>query len=514
MKRRKTFRKRKKYLLSFSIDADKNECHVLMMQKSKKRNKCCWKVVFKRQNCILRKITIWGMILYIRQKFLKEKVRICHKFPDGMNKEQLHMIFPYIPIYTNLRDFLQQYEQYNMNFPYQSYAKLEKMRYKMQYLQCYAADRCWRVLEFNKKLYLYCKWQDDYFKQHIVILDGQTFLSDLNYSEIVMHEKKYLFHMGDLFKYIKLYPEYMLDKYINAGGLRLFFFMTSRYPCHVAELLGKAGFSRLADDFESLKEINIKAKNIGKIFDLPFNVVKIVAASEESLMLFEPEERRLLKKVYMDYKDFYSLPFSQLSGIWMRYYYWDETMQYIIKMHHIDLYESMRYLNGQLKIYKNVYTVFFLYQNYLIYSLRLKKFCGGLYPKDLLKTTQESVNRLNIIYDERKKKLYHLMVMRPEYQKLQENLPGSPYCIVIPNTPEELIDASYKLHNCLDSYVNKIKYHGVMILLIKQKEKNKLIGAIEIRNMKIIQVKGVCNLGIPKEAEMYLAGYFFRKNIS
>lgn len=68
------------------------------------------------------------------------------------------------------------------------------------------------------------------------------------------------------------------------------------------------------------------------------------------------------------------------------------------------------------------------------------------------------------------------------------------YFIVIPKTPEDVVNEATQQKNCLRSYVTRIKEGRTVVCFIRKKdEPDNSFVTVEVREKKIIQLKGYCN---------------------
>ena len=231
-------------------------------------------------------------------------------------------------------------------------------------------------------------------------------------------------------------------------------------------------------------------------------------------MLYASEDRKLLAKAFAENRAIFSEPMSIIGELWIRYYYLNEQTNYGIR-NKGNLVHTIRYLNKCCRNENEAYTVFGLYQNYLAYVQRMGgKYIHGLYPKNLLDAVEESVGILQMRYDEEKNLQFKKSVENTGYQLLGEDLPDCRYRIRIPETPDDVRMAGKALHNCLKSYILKVREHKTMVAFIEDKMKeNKLVGAIEVCSGKMIQASGYCNQELSQEVTKYLQNYMQRKQI-
>lgn len=435
--------------------------------------------------------------------------RLCEE-----DKNCIHKIFPYIPKFTNLKEFIFWYKRCNVSFSYERYEYLETCMHYMLHTSKFEPDGIWKCMGFPQDNYLYCKWKDSNEKEHMVIVDEQMFVSDLDYEKICEAEKEFsLTESSNIQLFIEMHSKTLLDMYLNKGGRRVFSFLTAPKINHPMELLGKAGLVKLADNIERLEEINYAGNNFLSIFGVPLMVLKSLENGEEEL-LYTKEDRNILAKAFQENRAVFAEPMTEVSQMWLRYYYLNQGTLFAIKEGAKmpgNLAATIRYLNHICSENDNVYTVFGLYQNYLAYGQRIGKFVDGIYPKNLEKAVIQEIDILQKRYEAEKVRMFLNIVDRPDYKYLEEELDECKYKIKTPKRPEELVEAGESLHNCLSSYVRKVKKGLSKIAFLY--ENDRLIGAIEVKENQVKQALGSCNSRLPKEALMYLKGYMERKQL-
>lgn len=501
--------RKKHYWIFYKIDIKKLLFIVMICDKTKKS---IYNITFSRNNMLEECMD--NNFLYYLSNTDKYKIIIHEQKLSSYAVNEINRIFPYIPQFTNLEDFYFWYNRMNTKFDYYQYMNVKVLLYKILLASEYSADGKWNCIQLENKNYLYCKWKDSRDSSHIVILNNDFFISDLQYRQIYQQEMQ----MGFSLDFLKIQsfmeenPTSMLDIYLNKGGKKIFSFLTARIMNHPMELLSKAGLIKLADNIDKYQNINMRAKTLPDIFGVPLLVLKSVNSGEDS-MLYTQEDRILLLKAFHENSAVFLAPMSVMVELWIRYYYLNHQTVYGIK--NIGSFmATLQYLNKLAGNEHEAYTIFGLYQNYLAYSQRIGNYVQGLYPKNLLSAVEEAISILQIRYEEEKVLQFKTVVTSLKYQLLEEDLSYCKYRICIPKTQEELCIAGKELHNCLKNYVSRVRNNKTMIAFIQDKQKeNKLIGAIEIHSGKIVQALGPCNQKLSKEVCEYLQDYMERKNL-
>lgn len=87
-------------------------------------------------------------------------------------------------------------------------------------------------------------------------------------------------------------------------------------------------------------------------------------------------------------------------------------------------------------------------------------------------------------------------------QNMQYEYEGKKYKVVVPKTPEDVIQEGTSLKHCVASYVERVRTGSTVICFIRDKENpNDSFFTSEVFNEKIYQVKGFCNT-LPKDEDL------------
>lgn len=502
--------KEKHYYICYKVDLKKLLFTVAV---SDRKQKDVYKVIFTRNNMVEKCRD--NRFQYYLSNIDQYKIHFHQQKMTIEDQCNIHKIFPYIPRFTNLEVFYFWYSRVNSKFSYRKYVIAKILADRILRSSSYVAEGNWSCTKGKRSNYLYCKWKDSMGICHIVLMDDEFFVSDADYLQIYQQEIQtgFSFDVLNIQPFIKRKPYAMLDVYLNEGGKKIFSFLTAKIMNHPMELLGKAGLSKLADNINRYQDIDMDGRTLPDIFGVPLAVLKSVDKGED-LMLCTVEDRMLLAKAFQENRAVFSKPMTVIGELWIRYYFLNTQTNYEIR-NVGSLVDTVRYLNKCCKNENEAYTVFGLYQNYLVYAQKIGgNYIQGLYPQDLLSAVEESVAILQMRYDQEKILQFKKIVQSTEYQFLEDDLPYCRYRIRVPETPEDIRMVGKELHNCLKEYVLKIRERETMVAFIEDKKKeNKLIGAIEVRSGKMIQALGYCNEKLSKEVTEYLQDYMKRKQI-
>ncbi len=479
-----------------------------------REKKCVYRTVFRTDSIEEKCLDVQFYFAVSNPKqFL---VKIYQQKLTETEKHRIHEMFPYIPKFTNLKEFTFWYKYCNSSFSYLKYEAIQQCVEDIQTLEQLKSDGTWNCVEIQNETYLYCKWTDEAGKNHTVVIDDQIFVSDLNYDEIC--DQEVLFETGkvlDFTSFLDTHRHAMLDVYVKNGGRKIFSFLTAPKINHPMELLGKAGLTKLADNVEKLEGINVEGKNFTSIFRVPLMVLRsLEKGSYDMLCTFE--EREILAKAFSENRAIFTDPMTEMGEMWLHYYYMRNQTIFDggenEKMPR-NLAETIRYLNKMCENGNNIYNIFGLYQNYIAHAENIGKFVDGVYPKNLEEAVQKEIDILRQRYDATHLSTFQAIVRSPEYKYYEDDSVLYPYRIQAPQDASDLVDAGKKLHNCLGNYAKRIKYGIRKVYFLYDKNNDELIGAIEIEDGGVEQALGACNRKLPEDVWRYLKDYMERKQL-
>lgn len=125
-----------------------------------------------------------------------------------------------------------------------------------------------------------------------------------------------------------------------------------------------------------------------------------------------------------------------------------------------------------------------------------------LYPRDLQKAHDKVAHRIKLKADAKLRKDFKIA-----YQRIMKRLDfeWNSMKIVYPSSPEEIIAEGHALHHCVGSYVDRVAKKECIILFLRLCEEiTKPFYTIEVRNQKVIQVRGMKNDNATPEVQKFM----------
>lgn len=470
--------------------------------------------ISKMQNCFAT--------LFFKMPKRKEMEYVLNRQLSLQEKNKIHSLFPWIMQVTTIERFLADYKRHinEAKSYYTDYEEARQIGLKLLNQHSVGNDGKWHIELEKTGIFLYRKWEE-----HIVVVNNKTFYSDLNYLQILWLEE--LTWEGNGFSdekvdfFTNIYPNSLLSVYLRNGGRKIFRFLTSPHvpEDHLFELLGKGGFSQLADNLHIYQGLNEKAHNLQDAFGLPLKCLRLLAKNNPQF-LCEPSDREIARWVYEQAPEVFNEKLSVVSELWVRYSYYaimkDKRLGAEGYVQRCPLRKTICYLNNQGE--DNPFNLFVYWQNYLAQAERIGRYVEGQYPKDLKSALNKSVTLLNAQYEAQKDlQLRNALVASEKYMDIETWDTGEIYMVRRPEDKKDLIEAGYKLRNCIsNSYVRRIREEKIIIGLICRKKDAALIGALEIQKdtLKMTQAKGYCNKKLTLDVQTYLLRYAERKNIN
>lgn len=383
----------KEYMVSYRVDVRNNE---FLMDIISTGSKSCFQARFTRTG--VQESGGFGstMLNFFLTDTKNYQVRIKSAPMSEEDRHAVHLIFPYIPVFEDVKLFAGMYRTYNSSFSYADYTRLDETRQRLQRDAGQPADGLWKYFHDKDKPVLFCKWTDSERKNHAVLVGGHFFSSDLNCTQIAAAEDQMSIPAQfTAAPFVEAYPDTLLDRYLESGGCRIFSYLISKATGGLMSLMGNSGLSRLADNLDKYEEINRFATNIEKAFHLDMKVLQALNDSDDD-MLYMPEDREMLAQAFEESPDVFDQPVTPLANMWLRYYYMNGQPGRIMGG---NLAEMIRYLNKVDEIYRNPFSTVHLYHSYLSYSEEVGVCVYGLYPDNLEHAAEEMMN----LYQSKKK---------------------------------------------------------------------------------------------------------------
>ena len=160
--------------------------------------------------------------------------------------------------------------------------------------------------------------------------------------------------------------------------------------------------------------------------------------------------------------------------------------------------------HGTLR-YKNMQVLVSEYRDYLDMCQKQKYDMRNsfvLYPRDLQKAHDKVAHRIKLKADAKLRKDFKIA-----YQRIMKRLDfeWNSMKIVYPSSPEEIIAEGHALHHCVGSYVDRVAKKECIILFLRLCEEiTKPFYTIEVRNQKVIQVRGMKNDNATPEVQKFM----------
>ena len=184
---------------------------------------------------------------------------------------------------------------------------------------------------------------------------------------------------------------------------------------------------------------------------------------------------------------------------------------------HMTPHKMMRYLDKQntflckrktrygLFRYSNMQALVSEYRDYLDMCVKQNydmKNSFVLYPEDLQKAHDRVAHRIKMKANAKMRRDFKVA-----YQRIMRQLDfeWNGMKIVYPSSPEEIIAEGHALHHCVGGYVDRVANKECIILFLRQcAEVEKPFYTIEVRNQKVIQVRGMTNEDATPAVEKFM----------
>lgn len=194
----------------------------------------------------------------------------------------------------------------------------------------------------------------------------------------------------------------------------------------------------------------------------------------------------------------------------------------ILDTYNINIDKFMQYLKQLQFEYTDIQWIVYNYKDYLDaeYFLRDNKMRKmNKYPSNLvqmhhnrtevMKTIEEEKRKLKEKeYRERDKKIYK------SYKHLEYAPKKSEYCIVVPDSADDVIEEGNSLNHCVGGYIDNISQEKTFIVFMrKQEEKDKSFITVEIKNNKLRTALGMLNRKLEDDERRFLERFAKDKDL-
>ena len=301
------------------------------------------------------------------------------------------------------------------------------------------------------------------------------------------------------------YQYSMYEKYKNCGEDSLKYFeLFSKYPR--VEDLTKLGFEEIIKtklfNGQTHNAINWRGKTV-------FKMLKVNKAELKELIAFSGGKDTYFLKLYQlnsNQKNKVSL--DDLKEIERQTECNPGPFKEILK--YTTFYKASKYIKKQevlytKKFYRRFTGVVTDWKDYIEDCKKLKMDItkeSVLFPSDLYKAHQNTIKQVKYQAD---KLLDEKMKKREEAINKKYYFEDKDYIIRAVKNTKEIIDEGATLHHCVGGYADKHAKGETNILVIREKENtDKPYYTIEIKNNKIIQVRGLRNCAPGKKLNRFL----------
>ena len=441
----------------------------------------------------------------------KYKVKIQKEGLSTSDREQIHEFFPYVPVFTSVKCFVELFHKYNHEKNFRDYEEMTHIKNVLKGKE-WKPDGIWKFCKLpSGEECLWCKWIDEKNAEHILVINSVIYASDLSFSEI--KEQEYLIEGTLQMEGLKQFAEKCtgLKEYLDGKGKKVFCFLTAEAANESARAsLGSAGLGKLADHFERYVKIDKSQMDPRKIFGVPMNVLRACNAGEDE-MLFYPEERQMLKEACMENVSIFLQPFTTISAMWIRHYF-GENFWYQ-GSGQMNLGKTIRYLNEKVEQHEgnNPFVVFVTYYNYLMYSRKIG-YIYGVYPDNLQEAEAQAAIRINAVAEREREAAFIEAVNRTAYRYFEEKDTKYPYQVIAPKNLQELRDLERNEHIYVRSCGTPIKDREMYLYFLKDQD-GAVKWAFEIFWGKIQSIDSWLYKKSTEEERAYLREYAKRKGV-
>lgn len=300
------------------------------------------------------------------------------------------------------------------------------------------------------------------------------------------------------------YQYSMYRQYTKEADVVKYLGLYSKYP--KIEALTKLGFKELVKAklwrYQTYSAINWNG-------DTVFKMLKVNRAELKELRAFEGRKTALFIKLYqLNSKEKNKLSLDELKKLEMHTEGDFEVFRDMLKL--TSLYKASKYINKQEKAYVNKFYRGLLgvlkdWNDYIRDCKKLKMDISKesvLFPKDLYIAHQNTIKQVKYQED---KALDEKMKKREEEINKKYYFEDKNYIIRAVKSTKEIIDEGATLHHCVGGYAKSHAGGSTNILLIREKKNiNKPYYTMEIKNNRIVQVRGLRNCDPEKKLNKFL----------
>lgn len=287
----------------------------------------------------------------------------------------------------------------------------------------------------------------------------------------------------------------------------LFLYAYLEHPC--LEHLVKTGFNKLVSGLA----YDYGRSCLDETQHRTHRILGIAAEDVEFLRGIDPDMNTL-----RTYQGYAGLKGRQELLLWQLEHKVSRDIMPILK--HMTPHKFMRYMDTQFSFlqlrrtpggsikYKDMEAIVTEYRDCIYICEKLNydlKNSFVLFPKDLQKAHDKAAKHQKQKVNAKLRRDFNAAYSRI---KGQLDFEHNGLKIIYPNSPNAVISEGHELHHCVGSYVDRIARQDCVILFLRQcSELSKPFFTIEIRDRKIVQVRGMKNCDVTPEVEGFIKAW-------
>lgn len=335
------------------------------------------------------------------------------------------------------------------------------------------------------------------------------------------------YEIGDIFNFIKKYPEVMVEQYLNGGGTNLFQIVMSPNYNKVIENLSKSGLGYIAEHTDLLYVKNQYGNNTKETFGLKPNVLKIFNNADNIEFLQADNIVEFIDKICEIQPAILKL---NLTSSALRFLY--HNLMNIKGYYHYKIDGFENFNNDDIfkatKMFCNENVDIYLYNDYLRMCKELDAYPYGKIPKNLFEAHEYvceiyEYNRDRLLNEQFiravTKKEYLLLdstaYINEEDNEIHYKKNKEDYRIIVPKKQHDLTRESEHLNHCVRTYIKAVADQRTHILFLRKADAlDKPFATIEVdNNDTLVQLKAINNTKAPKDAQEFVREWAKNKKI-
>ncbi len=186
-------------------------------------------------------------------------------------------------------------------------------------------------------------------------------------------------------------------------------------------------------------------------------------------------------------------------------------------LEHMTPHKMMRYMEGQYSFlhlrktkqggirYSSMQDLIGEYRDYLDMCVKLgynMKNSFVLYPEDLQKSHDRTARRVKHKADVKMRRDFRAVCSKI-VQQVEFEMDGMK--IVCPTVPDDVVAEGHALHHCVGGYVDRVAKRECIILFLRRcSEEKKPFYTIEVKNRRVVQVRGMKNCSATPEVYKFM----------